>query len=130
PEQAKNRAGLSKNERHRLGGHARPRIPALVLLMNMPRGSSCAFKQGPQRCHCELPKGEKQSRLPALWPWITSSAAPPRDDGGAAGFPSRSSLQIIHRVVGVKSSRRARKVPQGRHGIPSLSRLWPGFTRA
>src|SRR5690606_13634059 len=45
---------------------------------------------GLHRRHCERPKGEKQSRAFRLWPWIASSAVPPRDDDGDKGFSGRS----------------------------------------
>src|SRR5699024_6379286 len=73
-------------------------LPAVALdELNFPSPRTPAFFPR----HCERPKGVWQSRAVALWPWITSSAAPPRNDGGEVRAPPNiSSSPISHRVAG------------------------------
>ena len=72
------------------GARSWPAFPSLLMNMAPKRGLLAPSSKGLHRRHCERPKGEKQSRAFRLWPWIASSAVPPRDDDGDKGFSGRS----------------------------------------
>src|SRR5690606_8492111 len=72
------------------GARSWPAFPSLLMNMAPKRGLLAPSSKGLHRRHCERPKGEKQSRAFRLWPWIASSAVPPRDDDGDKGLSGRS----------------------------------------